>query len=129
MCAFVIASAMPVSAGCRDATYCFVAGSGVALPSCARAGAARRPPAELPEPHLLHTDERRADVELDQLVRLEHDLARVAVDDLAVNQSRHLAVHRADLPRRQLLPPDVEELAEVEGDLLRRLHVDDPVAG
>src|SRR5581483_3864585 len=31
--------------------------------------------------------------------------------------------------RRQLLAPDVEEVAEREGDLLRRLHVDDPVAG
>src|SRR5262249_34882385 len=76
---------------------------------------------------VLRRDERLADVELDLRVRAERDIARVPGPDRAVVERGHLPLRRPGLRRRERLVPDVEEVAERECPVHRRLDVDDPV--
>jgi cyclase len=81
------------------------------------------------ERDLLGLDERRADLELDLGVRVQRDVARVALVHLPVVDGHHVPLGRADLVRAERLAPYVEEVAQGEGALDRRLDVDDAIGG
>src|SRR5499427_892400 len=77
----------------------------------------------------LGSDQGSADLELDLGVLGQRDVARVAVVDLAVVDGRDAPLGRAGLARPQRLPPHVEEVAQREGPVDRRLDMDDAVGG
>jgi imidazole glycerol-phosphate synthase subunit HisF len=81
------------------------------------------------ERDLLRRDQRGADLQLDRGVRVERDVARVALVDLAVVDRGHVPSRRADLVRPERLAPLIEEVPQGVGAVDRRLDVDDAVGG
>jgi imidazole glycerol-phosphate synthase subunit HisF len=71
------------------------------------------------EGDLLGLDERRADLELNLGVRVQRDVARVALVHLPVVDGHHVPPGRADLVRSERLAPYVEEVAQRVGALDR----------
>ncbi len=81
------------------------------------------------EGDLLRGDQRPAHLQLDLGVCGERDVARVALVDLAVVEGHHGPGGRAGPVGAERLAPLVEEVAQGEGPLDRRLDVDDAVRG
>src|SRR5690242_5008911 len=77
----------------------------------------------------LRGDQGGADLELDLGMLRDRDVARVAVIDLVVVDRGDVPLLRADLTGPQRLSPYLEEVAQREGPVDRRLGVDDAVGG
>jgi imidazole glycerol-phosphate synthase subunit HisF len=81
------------------------------------------------EGYLLRRHERGAHHQLDLSVRRERDVARVALEHLAVVEGHHVPGLRPDPVGAERLAPYVEEVAQGVGPLDGRLDVDDAVGG
>jgi cyclase len=81
------------------------------------------------EGDLLRRDQRGADLQLDLGVRVERDIAWVALIHLAVVDGDHVPVCRADLVRSEWQAPFIEEVTQGVYAMDRRLDVDDAVRG
>jgi hypothetical protein len=76
---------------------------------------------------LLRRNEWTSDFKLDLAVREKRDVARLACEEVSVEDCDHRSKRRADSAAREWLTPDVEEVAECVRASYRGFDVDDPV--
>jgi len=74
-------------------------------------------------------DQRRADVEFDDLVCGQRNAAWIDVVTVSIEENRYRRPGRTDAVATELLLPDVEEVPEGVDLHRRRLDVDDSVGG